>query len=528
MKIADNVELDLDAMHGQRQLLMGASGSGKSNTARVLLEAAYGRFQEIILDTEDEFHTLRTEGREYAILGGDHGDAPLTPKQDAGELAQTLLRIGVNVVLQIGDWTLQEKRYFVGQFIAGMMRAKSDLWHPVIVMLDETHQFAPQATVVDSSEAVTHLATAGRKRGYGAIFATQRISLISKDVMGQCENKFLGRVEQSIDRRAVADLLGFTPRQQEAVDMQTFAAGEFYVVGPALTKVPTRAKLYKAATEAPKPGTTVLPSATPAAISKALAALAKASEPEPAPAMSAEAKAIAIDWGKMKKEAYDAGYAQGVNDGRKQGYTDGRSDAGRLLMRKVQEFVLENADADADGGLTVPETIAPVVREALKEPQVIAASPNKGTIPLSPSSKKVVEAIIAAFPLGMTLERAAKRAGLSSRSSAFRRYLQEAAADPRIEMRTNDGRYYALQPDGTITAPAGLAAFKEKLPPSFRRMLEVIQNSQAPMTREDVGHNAYVSITSSGLNAGLKELVALGLIEYAGNRYILHPDFKET
>jgi hypothetical protein len=33
---------------------------------------------------------------------------------------------------------------------------------------------------VESSEALIHLATSGRKRGFGAIFATQRLSQLSK------------------------------------------------------------------------------------------------------------------------------------------------------------------------------------------------------------------------------------------------------------------------------------------------------------------------------------------------------------
>jgi DNA helicase HerA-like ATPase len=48
------------------------------------------------------------------------------------------------------------------------------------VVLDESHRYAPNFGQVESSEALIHLATSGRKRGFGAIFATQRLSQLSK------------------------------------------------------------------------------------------------------------------------------------------------------------------------------------------------------------------------------------------------------------------------------------------------------------------------------------------------------------
>jgi uncharacterized protein len=81
------------------------------------------------------------------------------------------------------------------------MKAPRPLWHPVLVTLDEAHHYAPQNGVVASSEPIVNLATAGRKRGFGALFGTQRLSQLSKDVLGQCPNRIMGRVDQSLDRR---------------------------------------------------------------------------------------------------------------------------------------------------------------------------------------------------------------------------------------------------------------------------------------------------------------------------------------
>ncbi|AMX93756.1 MULTISPECIES: DUF87 domain-containing protein [Mesorhizobium] len=557
MKIAANIDFNLETFRGQRCLLQGASGSGKSTVARVLLEATYGKFQQIILDVEDEFHTLRTAEREYAIIGGDHGDAPLSKTQDAGDLALTLLKVGVSTILQIGDWTLEEKRSFIGRFVAGMMRAKSDLWHPTIVMLDETHLWAPQQGVVASSEAITHLATAGRKRGFGAIFATQRLSLINNDVLGQCENKFLGRVEQSADRRAVADLLGFGPRSSEAVDMQAFKPGEFYVVGPALASTPVRDRMFKASTEAPKPGSTVLPSATPAAIQRALAELVKASKAPPTVDQKSTAPRAAdpAEIATAEKRGFARGYGEGMDKGREDGFA-----AGAEAIRVALEEFLDrprppkpvHIGVDLAGGpdQTVWTEIGPVSMpsgaEAIDITHLVSKGPQREFIrgvktrepvldggydgpynepKMSPSSRKVVDAVVSAYPLGISLQVAAKRAGISSRSSAFRKYMTEAAASPRIQDR-GDGRYVAVEAEAGITAPPGLAAFKERLPSSYARMLGALEAAQgAEMDLDTIADRAEVSRTSSGLTTGLRELAALDLIIKTDGGYRLSPDF---
>lgn len=76
-----------------------------------------------------------------------------------------------------------------------------------------------------------------------------------------------------------------------------------------------------------------------------------------------------------------------------------------------------------------------------------------------------------------------------------------------------------------MVAPTGLDDFKRALPPSYARMLEVIRLADAPMSKTDIACEAHVSPTSSGLNAGLKELLALGLIEEHGSQYRLSRDF---
>lgn len=143
---------------------------------------------------------------------------------------------------------------------------------------------------------------------------------------------------------------------------------------------------------------------------------------------------------------------------------------------------------------------------------------------MSPSSVKLVDVVVAAYPMGLSLQTAAKRAGLSKRSSAFGRYLKEAAASPRIVER--DGKYVAVAAEHGLQVPSGLDDFKRSLPPSYARMIETLEIARDPLDKDSLADGAGISRTSSGLIAGIKELLALGLIESHGGAYRLHEDFR--
>ena len=230
---------------GSRAVIQGASGAGKTYAIRRILETTHGRMQHIVFDVEDELFTLR-ERFDYVLIGGDGADAPLS-EDTAGELAITLLELGVSAILQLNDLGLAGQRRVIARFLSGLMKAPRPLWHPVLITLDEAHRYAPQSAPVESSEAIVNLATAGRKRGFGALFATQRLSQLSKDVLGQCPNRIMGRVDQALDRRVAADTLGFSASSAEAQSLMQLSH-EFWVVGPAFAPQPRRMRFSPAVT----------------------------------------------------------------------------------------------------------------------------------------------------------------------------------------------------------------------------------------------------------------------------------------
>jgi DNA helicase HerA-like ATPase len=193
ISIGPGVDVDLDRLIGTRLLVQANSGGGKSWAIRRLLEQTHGKVQQIVIDPEGEFATLR-EKFDYVLAARQGGDTLADPRT-AKLLAERLLELGVSAILDIYELQPRERVSFVKLFLEALVDAKKELWHPVLVVLDEAHVFAPEQGhgEAESDEAVKGLATRGRKRGFCLVAATQRLSKLHKDVAAECNNKLIGR-----------------------------------------------------------------------------------------------------------------------------------------------------------------------------------------------------------------------------------------------------------------------------------------------------------------------------------------------
>src|SRR5205807_4843057 len=222
---------DLPTLLDTRLLVQANSGGGKSWLLRRILEQSHGKVQHIIIDLEGEFATLR-EKFDYVLAGKD-GDTPADPKS-AALLARKLLELNVSAIIDLYELHADERKRFVRLFLDSMIYAPKDLWHPCLVVIDEAHKFCQEKEQSEASSAVIDLATLGRKRGYCAILATQRLSKLHKDAAAECNNKLIGRTGLDVDRKRASEELGFTTKEQY-LSLRSMAAGEFFAFGPAIS-----------------------------------------------------------------------------------------------------------------------------------------------------------------------------------------------------------------------------------------------------------------------------------------------------
>lgn len=239
---AGEVRLDVGALVGSHLGIVANSGGGKSGLLRKVLEATHSHIQHIILDSEDEFYTLR-ERFDYVIAGGEGGDAPAAPG-NAADLARAALTHGFSLICQINDLGRDGAAEFVDRFLAAMISAPRELWRPCLIVIDEAQRFP--------AETLQQLTEAGRKRGFTAVIATQRLPKLDANVRGDINNWMMGRVGQALDKRHIADQLGMTPTQmRDALDLPTRS---FWAFGSAISREPVLFRVGDVETTMLRPG----------------------------------------------------------------------------------------------------------------------------------------------------------------------------------------------------------------------------------------------------------------------------------
>lgn len=230
MKFNIGIDISIELLIKSRLLIQANSGGGKSYAIRKLLEETNGMVQQIVLDLEGEFSSLR-EKCDFLLFGND-ADYPVHIKY-ADKIAKTLLELNVSAIVDLYELKHHERITFVKRFLDAMINAPKELWHPCLIIIDEAHLFCPEKGQAESMSAVIDICTRGRKRGFCAVLATQRLSKLHKDAAAECNNKLIGRTGLDIDMKRASEELGFT-RKEDMLSLRELSAGEFFAFGPAI------------------------------------------------------------------------------------------------------------------------------------------------------------------------------------------------------------------------------------------------------------------------------------------------------
>jgi hypothetical protein len=197
--------------------ILGIRGSGKTNTAGVIVEeATHAGIPSAVIDPTSAWWGIKSsaDGKEpglpFYVFGGEHADVPLEP--EAGEImARFAVDRRVPMVLDLGLMTKGKQLQFVGLFASTLYHKNRE---PLLVAIDETARFAPQnIRIKDPSAsiclgAVEDLGALGRVRGLGSIIVGQRAAKINKDVLTQCHTLIVHQTNSPQDRKAIDDWIG--------------------------------------------------------------------------------------------------------------------------------------------------------------------------------------------------------------------------------------------------------------------------------------------------------------------------------
>lgn len=263
------IEIDLDVLLRTRLLVQANSGGGKSWLLRRLAEQLFGKVQVFLIDREGEFASLREKEKFGYVLVGHEGDTPADIRT-ARILAERLLEHNASAVFDLYEAFRSrpgDRRAWVRGFLEAVLDAPKKYWRPLVVIVDEAHQFCPQETpkaasmiereiICGCKDAMISLATVGRKRGFCAVWATQRLAKLDKDASAELFNRLVGMTIEDVDVDRAADLMSVSrdERADFKKSLKTLDPGHFYAFGRAISTERRLVRIGPVQTTHPEPG----------------------------------------------------------------------------------------------------------------------------------------------------------------------------------------------------------------------------------------------------------------------------------
>ncbi|MGZ3272425.1 MAG: helicase HerA domain-containing protein [Caulobacteraceae bacterium] len=236
--------LDLQKVLAGRLLVQGSSGAGKSTLLRRIVEEAFDYLTVMIVDPEGEFANLAVHIGATTLRATELSAEGLTAAAVRGRKHRLPLH------LDLTDLPPDERISKAAAFFAGLLSCPHEDWaNTVLVAIDEAHLLAPHlaASARDAETrrlgvaTLTDLCARGRKRGIASVVATQRLAKLASSVISELHNGLIGLNIFDRDVARAADFLGYT--NDQAQGLRTLAPGEFYAIGPALSRRPVLAQI---------------------------------------------------------------------------------------------------------------------------------------------------------------------------------------------------------------------------------------------------------------------------------------------
>lgn len=530
------IGINIDRLIETRMLIQANSGAGKSWAIRRLLEQTHGRVQHLVIDVEDEFHTLR-EKFDYVLAGRHGGDCPADVRS-APLLARRLLELNVSAIIGIFELKHYDRIHFVKLFLESLVNAPRELWHPALVVIDEAHMFCPEKDKAESASAVTDLMTRGRKRGFCGVLATQRIAKLNKDAAAEANNKLIGRSALDVDMKRAADELGFTSREQQA-QLRTLQPGQFFAFGPAISDRVIELTIGPVETTHPKAGqrsaTAPPPRETVRKVLSQLADLPREAEQEAQTAAELRRKVHELERelrAKPKPEAPTTPKIERVE------VPILKESHAKSLERAVERFSKATEQVSGVAGEILEQLkkwrsghdrpAPPTARTTQPPRPVQQQQPRKPANPdssLSGPEQRILDAIAWQESIGNDAPEQVAVAFLAGytyggggfnnpKGSLRTKGLVEYLSGDRIRL-TDAGRDSAHFPSEALSSAELQGRVLQRLPGPERRILEVILKVYPePLSNEECAAQSGYTHGGGGFNNPRGRLRTLGLIDY--------------
>lgn len=264
LRVFDGIDIPVEDAVSQTYALLSRREGGKTYTTML--------FEEQLCDAGVFFVTLdpvgkhwglrapaqgrKTGGKDVWVLGGRHGDIPLSP--DSGKLiAETVVDHPGRYVLDLSLFdTDAEQDRFAAAFGERLFRHKAaDPGWPLMLILEEAESFIPQVPQKEQTKMLGtygKLMRQGRNHGIGMWLVSQRAQALNKGVLSQAEVLIVKQMAASRDRAAVDDWVKANGTQEERDQMMaalaTLNRNEAFVWSPSWLRTFKRTRVPKRVT----------------------------------------------------------------------------------------------------------------------------------------------------------------------------------------------------------------------------------------------------------------------------------------
>ncbi len=208
-----NLELTASDLIGQSVAVLGIKGSGKSNTAAVLMEELLEAGVPIcVVDIAGEYHTLGDDYKVFVIGKSiETAVAVEVNYHNVCEVARRAYESGTSIVFDVSGYEQEERERLLQLYFQAIWTLSAVKRIPLIVFLEEAHNWIPQRGKTETKKVFVDIASEGRKRGLSLVMVGQRSARIDKDTLSQADIAFLHKVRHPIDMKVYVDLI---PRQR--------------------------------------------------------------------------------------------------------------------------------------------------------------------------------------------------------------------------------------------------------------------------------------------------------------------------
>ncbi|WP_426185319.1 ATP-binding protein [Microbacterium sp. TWP3-1-2b2] len=152
----------------------------------------------------------------------------------AGSVVDAIEERPMATVLDLGGFDHPAEPKVAALAVLEQLWARRESRRPVLIVIDEAHNLCspePRTAVERAlTEQLVQIAAEGRKFGLWLLLSTQRPTKIHPNVLSQCDNLGLMRVNAPRDIAELAEVFGFVP-EEDIRQAQGFAQGQALFAG---------------------------------------------------------------------------------------------------------------------------------------------------------------------------------------------------------------------------------------------------------------------------------------------------------